>query len=227
MYSNKKSGLIVGILFLFVFVSSIYGSSLVENLMYDDDFLNVSHSNKMSWMIGLLIHFLSGVGTVGIVIIMFPLLRQQSIYLAIAYMVFRSLEALMFVLTELHSLPILILSQQSVGAVPEVVENLNVTAFLYQEVRSFNYGIGLLFFCLGSFMFYYSMFKSEILPRWITAWGLVAIVMAFISSVLRLIGIEVSTIFSIILLVPIASNEIVMSIWLIRKGFRETKLENT
>ena len=223
MYTDKKSGLIVGVLFLLVFVTSLYGSGLVENLMYDDDFLNISAQNKTSWIIGLLIHFLSGVGTVGIVIVMFPLLRQQSLYLALGYLVFRSLEALMFVLTELHSLPVLILSQQSVGAAPDVMENLKMIAYLYQEVRSYTYGVGLLLFCLGSFLFYFSMFKSQILPRWITAWGLVAIVMAFVMSTLNLIGIELPSIISIMLFIPIAANEVVMSTWLIIKGFNKAK----
>ena len=221
MYSNKKSGLVVGILFLFVFAASLYGSSLVENLMYDDNYLEISFANKTTWMMGLIIHFLSGVATIGIVIVMFPLLKQQSVYLAVGYIIFRCLEALMFVLTELNSVPILIISQLSSNAAPEAIETLKILGDLFLEIRSVTYGIGVLFFCIGSFMFYFSMFKSEILPKWITGWGLVAIIMAFTLSTLNLIGIESPTFIAVIFYLPIALNEIIMSVWLILKGFSE------
>lgn len=223
MYTNKKSGLIVGILFIFVFVASLYGSSLVENLMYEDNYLDISFPNKTTWMMGLLIHFLSGAATIGIVIIMFPLLKQQSIYLAVGYIIFRSLEALMFVLTELNSIPILILSQLSISTGSESIETLKLFGDLFQEIRSVTYGIGVLFFCIGSFMFYFSMFKSEILPKWITIWGMIAIIMASILSTLNLIGIASPIFIAVIFYIPIALNEITMSVWLIIKGFTKTK----
>ncbi|MCJ8320172.1 MAG: DUF4386 domain-containing protein [Colwellia sp.] len=223
MYTNKKSGVIVGILFLFVFVTSLYGSNLVESLMYDDNYLAIAFANKTTWMLGLIIHFLSAAATIGIVMVMFPLLKQQSIYLAIGYIIFRSLEALMFVLTEIHSIPVLILSQLSSNAAPESIEMLKLMGDLFQETRSFSYIIGLLFFCIGSLMFYYSMFKSEIMPKWLTIWGIIAIIMAFIISTLNLFNVETPTFIAVIFYIPIALNEIIMSVWLIVKGFNNMK----
>lgn len=223
MISNKKTARAVGALFLIVFITSLVGSGIVEDILYAPDYLSIAHPNKTQWVIGMLIHLISAVGTIGIVVLMFPLLKQQNINLAIAYLVFRSIEAIIFSITELNSLSILTLSQEFIKAGTTDTSYFQLLGTLLQEDRSWSYMIGVLFFCIGSLMFYYSMYKSQIIPRFLSVWGFMAIILALIMAILNLLDIDLS--FGFVFYIPIALNEIVLSIWLIVKGFNSSQIE--
>jgi hypothetical protein len=65
------------------------------------------------------------------------------------------------------------------------------------------------------------LYQSKLIPRWITIWGFIAIIMHFSTAILMLYGFVesgMSTIMSLINM-PIFFQEMVMAIWLIVKGF--------
>lgn len=223
MNPNKKTARAVGALFLIVFITSLVGSGIVEDILYAPDYLNIAHPNKIQWVIGMLIHLISAVGTIGIVVLMFPLLKQQNINLAIGYLVFRTIEAIIFSITELNSLSILSLSQEFIKAETIDASYFQILGTVLQENRSWSYMMGVLFFCTGSLMFYYSMYKSQIIPRFLSVWGFMAIILALIMVILNMLDIDLS--FGFVFYIPIALNEIVLSIWLIVKGFNSSQIE--
>jgi hypothetical protein len=213
MNSTKKIAKIIGVLFLIVSATSIIGSNNVENIMYAPDYLSIAYPNRIQWKIGMLIHLISAIGTIGIVVLMFSILKRQNINLAIGYLVFRTIEAIMIIITEIHSFYIVLLSKEFIES-----GTSNVIGILLQEGRSSIYELVILFFCVGSFMFYYSMYKSKIIPQFISLWGGVAIIVCFFKTLLNIFEIDVP--FGFVFYIPIALNEIVLSIWLIAKGFK-------
>jgi uncharacterized membrane protein len=74
-------------------------------------------------------------------------------------------------------------------------------------VEQFPYG-------LGALIFYIILFQSELVPRWLSGWGLVGAVLILAMGLLRLFGHPV-----VYLAIPIILNELVLAIWLIGKGF--------
>lgn len=223
MNSNKKTATAVGALFLIVFITSLVGSGLVEDILYAPDYLSIAYPNKTQWVIGMLIHLISAMGTIGIVVLMFPILKQQSINLAIGYLVFRGIEAILFSITELNSLSILTLSQEFIKAGAPDAPYFQTFGTVLQEDRSWSYMMGVLFFCTGSLMFYYSMYRSKIIPRFLSGWGFIAIIMALTMAILNMLDIDLS--FGFVFYIPIALNEIVLSIWLIVKGFNSPTID--
>jgi hypothetical protein len=76
-------------------------------------------------------------------------------------------------------------------------------------------------FPLGAIMFYIVLYQSKLIPRWISVWGLVAVV-------LHLLATGIADMFSLmssmstlqnVLNFPIFLQEMVMAVWLIVKGF--------
>jgi hypothetical protein len=57
------------------------------------------------------------------------------------------------------------------------------------------------------------------LPRWISIWGLIAIVMMMTSALLAMFGVELPDAIFGLLVIPIGVQEMVMAVWLIVKGF--------
>ena len=69
-------------------------------------------------------------------------------------------------------------------------------------------------------MYYYALFRAKLVPRWLSGWGLLAAVPYFISGMLGLFALlsPMSTL-QMVLVLPLAVQEMVLAVWLIVKGF--------
>jgi len=85
-----------------------------------------------------------------------------------------------------------------------------------------------LVFCLGGVLFYVLLYRSRIVPRWITVWGFLAIPLyaaAYVLAMYGAIGINSSEVN--LLCLPLAVQEMVLAIWMIARGFRPAAVSNT
>ena len=78
-------------------------------------------------------------------------------------------------------------------------------------------------FCLGALIFNYLLYQTELVPRWLSGWGLIAIVPYLAAGLLAMFGIihALSPIYAILNL-PLALQEIVLAVWLIVRGFNSS-----
>ena len=72
--------------------------------------------------------------------------------------------------------------------------------------EQFPYGIGVL-------ILNYVLFQAELIPRWLSVWGLVGGVLILVMGLLRMFGRDVTY-----LAIPIVLNELVLAVWLIVIG---------
>ena len=72
----------------------------------------------------------------------------------------------------------------------------------------------MILFSLGALMFYYLLYQSRLIPKWLSGWGLVAASIYLAAGVSALFGAQLA-----IALLPLALQEMVMGVWLIVKGF--------
>jgi hypothetical protein len=87
--------------------------------------------------------------------------------------------------------------------------------------NSSNFVFGVLAFSIGAAMYYLVLYRSKLIPRWLSAWGLAAIVPLVVAALLALFA---GGSFAIaghaqLMAAPIALQEIVLGVWLIAKGF--------
>jgi hypothetical protein len=70
-------------------------------------------------------------------------------------------------------------------------------------------------------MYYWLFYRSRLIPRWLSAWGLLAIASLVVSVVLVIVGVvEPMSPPQVLLAAPILVQEMVLAGWLIAKGFR-------
>ncbi len=80
--------------------------------------------------------------------------------------------------------------------------------------------LALLAFGLGALCYYWVFYQSRLIPRWLSAWGLVAIAMVMVSAVFVMLGVvENFSTPQLVLALPIFVQEMVLAVWLIAKGF--------
>ncbi len=68
-------------------------------------------------------------------------------------------------------------------------------------------------------MFYYLLYKSKIIPQWLSGWGLIGAALYLLSGFFPLFGHDSRSTIYVILEIPLAVNEMVLAVWLIVKGF--------
>ena len=75
-------------------------------------------------------------------------------------------------------------------------------------------------FGIGSLMYNYVLYRSRLVPRWLSGWGLVAIVLSIVPAVYAGFTQDFGfTTVNDVLSAPIGLQEMVLAIWLIAKGF--------
>jgi hypothetical protein len=78
-----------------------------------------------------------------------------------------------------------------------------------------------LVFLLGAALFYVLLYRSRIVPRWITVWGFIGIPLYAAASLLSIYGtIDTNSSAQNLLCAPVFVQEMVLAGWMIARGFR-------
>lgn len=169
--------------------------------------------------IGMLIEFCCILAIPLIPVFAYPVLRKHSEILALGYVVFRLLEAVLFVLVDITKLALIKVSQlyltaESANAI--MIESIGATI---QGWNEWGWSFYVLIFGFGALIFYCALYQSKLLPRWISIWGLIAIVLTMAGALLAMFAVELPDAIFGLLAIPIAVQEMLMVVWLIIKGF--------
>ena len=220
MISFRKNTIIAGILFLIAIVSSLLGGGLLESIIKAPDFLTILSANTSTVFIGVLLEFINGIAVIGIAVSLYPVLKKQSESIAIGYVGLRIVESIFCLVSAALPLSLLKLSR-------EYLNSGNSGNSYFQTLGNFLMGIRSelaellipVFFSLGALLFYYLLFRSILIPRFISVWGFLGALLILILSL-----VEVNMIFNIIFVLPIILNEIFLGFWLIIKGFNYSRI---
>ncbi len=220
MNSNRKTARIVGVLFI-IATASIFAESLYKPILNSPDYLDIIYSNRVIFIIGILLESIMIPAMFLIPIFLFPILKKHDKVLALGYLGFRSLEAVLIGSAQINKLSLVNLSREYLNE-----GGLDVSYFqnIGSSIQSRLYWVntdGLIYvaiFAIGALILYSVLYKSKLIPRWISAWGFIAAIAILTCSILVAIT-DVSPTIAIFLIAPIGVQEMVMAVWLIVKGF--------
>ena len=155
----------------------------------------------------------------GIAIALYPVLRMFNPTLALGSVAGRVVENVFILLGTLSLLALLTVSQQAASSAAP--SSFQATGDALVAVRDWAPGfVAGLAFAVGTFMYNYVMYSSRLVPRWLSAWGLVGAVLSLVASLY--IGFTQDfgfTTVNNVLSTPIGLQEMVLAVWLIAKGF--------
>ena len=226
MNSYRKTAIIVGILFLSGYVGVFLGGAVSGPFLNDPDYLSNIYPNKIRVIIGILIEvLLNDVPVVGIGVLLFPILKKYSEGIALWYVGMRVIEAVTLIVGSISALSLITLSQEYIAAGAVDASSFQASGALALAVRSWAGDVMLtVFFIAGALILYSLLYKSKLVPRFISVWGLIAVASLITANVLGVPDLTHSFQPVMILYFPIVLSELLLSIWLIVKGFNPSAI---
>ena len=217
MNSTRKIAAITGVIFIVATVAVLVANALTP-VLTGTDYLTRFSAPTNQVAAGALLYLIGYFACAGIAVVMYPVLKQWNAGLALGSVVFRTIEAALYMVGLACLLSLSTLGQQFTSALAADRASLQAVGDALVSVRDHAALVAVFAFCLGAFMYYYLFFQSRLIPRWLSGFGIVAIVLMMAACVLALFSGNRITSY-IPLAAPIALQEMVLAVWLIAKGF--------
>ncbi|HHS88980.1 MAG TPA: DUF4386 domain-containing protein [Rhodobacteraceae bacterium] len=211
-----RSGRLAGILFLVALGANLVGSELLDAIVIAPDYLSQTYAQKTSVILGMLAEIASAIAVVGIGVCLYPVLREHSQTVALGYLAFRLIEPMITIIIVLSSLSILALSREFMAAGATDPGQYALLGTLFQTTRDWALMIYILIFCTGAFLFYSLLFRTRLVPRLLSVWGLVGAAILLAGALIDMLITDIPPeAYGAVMGV----NEIVFPLWLTFKGF--------
>jgi hypothetical protein len=221
MAAYKKTARMVGVLFIIGTAAGVLSVVMSSPLLDASDYLTEISENDTQMITGALCVLIMGLSLAMVPIVAFPVLKQQNEALALGYIVFRgALETVTYLVMVISWLVLVPISQEYVQAGASDVSSIQALGTLLVETEENAAVLMSIIFPLGALIFYYLLYRSKLIPRWLSGWGLIAVVLFIAAALLDMFDvIETESTTSTLLDMPMAFQEMVMAVWLIVKGF--------
>ncbi len=226
MNTFRKTAVIVGILFVIATAFLFIGQSVYGPVLNSLDSLSNAFPNRVTATAGILLEFACVMAIPLIPVFLYPVLRSHNQALALGYVVFWAIEAILFVAIEINTLSLINASQGYLNqASVDGAYSLNVSG----SIASWNgwaSSFYVIFFTSGALLLYAALFQSKLVPRLVSAWGFLAAALLLTGTVLQMLELPVvpEPWYELVFAAPIAVNEMTLAVWLIVKGFNPSAI---
>lgn len=214
--SDRWIAVTTGALFITGTVAGILSVVFTNPLLGEPDMLATIAVNRNPLLIGALFVLMMAFALAMVPVVMFPVLRRTHEILALGYVLFRgALETFFYLAIVISSLFLLTLSELDIAQTP-AMQTVAVELLETEMLGS----LLTIVFIIGALMFYTALYRSKLVPQWLSGWGLLAAVPYLAAGFLVLFGAtqHMSTLDSV-LRIPLGIQEMVLAVWLIAKGF--------
>ncbi len=230
MNPYKKNALWAGILFL---IGTLAGFATLPfwGSLSAQDYLTRMAAEQTQVLIGCLLVTIMGMACAGIAVALYPILKKAGRGMTLGSVGFRLMEGTLQVVGVGIVVALLAASQDYIGAAGTDSTALRAIGGVIMTAYHWTGNVSaLLAWCVGALLYYILFYRSKLVPRWLSVWGIVGILMAAAVAFMTMFRqIDSSSALSFILHGPIMVQELVLAVWLITKGFAPsalTALEN-
>lgn len=219
---HRKNATILGLLYIIAAVTSVIAVVLYGPIMNDTWYEVAGNNQQTGVLLGVLNDVLLVVSVVGTTVVLAPYLKPISPRLSLAYFSFRYMEAVFLAVGLVAILGLVYLSGAYADGLITNVDSLNASGVMLQGFHRWTMVLGPNFMLgINTIIYSYLLYKSELVPKGLAAFGMIVSVMVFVAGLLDFLGIiePWSTMKGIVSL-PLGVYEISLAIYLIFKGFK-------
>ena len=158
-----------------------------------------------------------GISLVAMTVFLYPIIKKDSEELALGMLLFRgALEGVWYIISTLGILALVALGKEYVatGADSAALQSIGNVLYQFQDLLG---PVVPIVFLIGATCLYISFYRTRLIPRWLSVWGLIGVVPYLAYALLHFFHMDHGVGFY--LQMVLAPQEIVMGIWLIIKGF--------
>lgn len=220
MSSARKTSIAAGSLFVIGTVAVLAADAIVPALT-GDGYLQGLAGQQQRLGVAVICYLLAAGASASIAVALYPLLRRVSAGLALASVVFRAVEGVFYAVAVVGLLSVPPLARQAAAATPEQRPALRALADSLLSLRDHATLVGVVAFCVGALLCYLLLYRSQLVPRWLSGWGVVATLLMLSACVLAIFADRAVTGY-VPLILPIAVQELALAGWLLVKGFDDS-----
>ena len=226
MHPTKKTGRIVGILFVLIILlgaTSLNYRGLGYSLLESENILGDVFEQATRMKISIVLNLVAGLLWLWIAIYLYPYIKNISRSLAMWYVILWVIQFGAALMGDIGHLSLITLSQQ-VHGMPQVdLVTYNTLAMVYIHEYFWGHFFSLMGYSSATFLLFIAMIRGRWLPLFIPAWGLAAMTSVFFASAVQLFDVDVSFWFY----QQNGIHFIVLTLWLLVFGFRSKESQST
>ncbi len=216
--SYRTNARIAGILFIIATVASIVGTAVTDPIIKSSEPLVKIAANQNQVIIGAILGFTAALSSASIALWLYPILKHYDETKAIAAVGFRIIEGVFYSVGAIILILLVYLSTHLIisnSVVNVLLVTRNITGFIF----------GATSFSMGGLLYYFIFYRSRLIPRWLSAWGILGVALLLAAIFITIFAKKNFTIEGslMILALPIALQEMILAVWLIFKGFSAQK----
>jgi len=220
MNTNRRTAVWVGVFFIIGTVSGVLSEVNLGPFLGDQDYLANIAANENKIILGALFILTMGFTLTMVPVLLYPIFKKYNHALALAAVVFRgALEAVVYMALAALWLMLLTLSQEFSLAGSSEIGMFQHLGVLFTKTETWMAHIVSIVFSLGALMIYWIFYRTKLIPRWLSGWGLIGGLLYFVAPIVGLFGTDLG-----FLMLPLAVQEMAMALWLITKGFEPTAI---
>ena len=217
MNTGNKTSRILGIAFLLQFVTSFSSGAFLKPTWFvpgnmSETLVKIAN-NPLLMRVNILLDVLTALGVTFLGAILFLTLRKQNEKIALTALGFYFLEVALLAASRIEAFSLLRISQEYV-ATGQSAYLLTMGNLAYESMDFVGNTLHMLVFCLGAILFYFLLNKSQVVPRWMSLWGLITVFPMVIGTITQIFGYTIPFVFY----VPYAPFELVIGVWILVKG---------
>jgi hypothetical protein len=201
-------------------LTSIISAKPIEGV----DMLGLVAANSSGLTGGAFFTLLMGISLSAMTVFLYPVFKKDSEELAMGLLLFRgALEGAWYSVSTLALLTLIALGNEYVaaGAGPAALQSMGNVLYQFQD---FTGPVGSLLFLIGATCLYVSFYRTRLIPRWLTIWGLIGVVPYFAYAVLHFFNLDTG--YGFWLQMVLAPQELLLGAWLVIKGFNLDAVQN-
>ena len=221
MTKMRRTAIIVGVLFIIATLFYIVGDAISGSVLSSPDYLETAYPGRATILTGVLIGLIAALAIALIPVYMYSLLKEYNQSFALGYVVFRAMEALLIVIALVGPVVLVDLSEAYLSGARGSGESLYRIGATILSLSEWSFTFSITVFGLGALMFYWVLYSSRLVPRFLSLWG-------FLGAAWMVVGIFLGLFDAnplpqpyaeLVFTTAIAVNEMVLAVWLIAKGF--------
>ncbi|HET9908481.1 MAG TPA: DUF4386 domain-containing protein [Anaerolineales bacterium] len=231
MKTYRMNAVMAGVLYflgtVFGVLSAVIGGEVLSSLnigkpLVGMDMLGLVVANSSRITVGAFFIFMMAISLVAMTVFLYPIFRKDSEELALGMVLFRgALEGTGYIVSTVGFLALVVLGNEYIatGADSAALQSMGNLVYQFQVRLA---PIGPIFFLIGAMCLYLSFYRTRLIPRWLTVWGMIAVVFYMASTLLKFF--HMGTGIGFYLEMIMAPQEMVMAVWLIVKGFNPSAI---